>query len=170
LVRYASVDSALKALEMDEWKCGPVFIILADKTEIASIEFGLNGQHVVLSRKSNGVTFHTNHYVSDILAGLNPAKISASSTTRYERISDLLDSKLKLEIDDSKAFSKDPTLWRAGTTQTSVRTLSAWTVRHYSNGDSTLYLVMANPGSAEMFYEIPLEDAFSGRYEVTTVR
>lgn len=170
LSRYASVNQALKALDADEWKCGPEFIIMADKTEIASIEFGIDGQYSVVSRESNGVTFHTNHYISDTLAGLNPPKISASSTTRYTKIADLLQSKYALDMNDSKAFSKNPTLWRVGATPTSVRTLSAWTVRHYSDGHSTLFLTMANPGSAEMSYEIPLADAFAGKYDVSTVR
>ena len=148
LSRYDSVANALKALEAGEWSCGPEFIIMADKTDIASIEFGIGGQHAVVSRESNGSAFHTNHYTSASLAGLNPAKISASSTTRYAKISNLLDSKEMLDMDDSKIFSKDPTLWRAGATPTSVRTLSAWTVRHYRDGNSTLHLVMANPGKS----------------------
>ena len=170
LSRYASVNEALKALEADEWKCGPEFIIMADKTEIASIEFGVDGQHAVVSRESNGVVFHTNHYISDTLAGLNPTQISSSSMTRYAKISDLLESKDALDMDDCKAFTKDPTLWRAGATPKSVRTMSAWTVSHRSDGHSTLFLVMANPGSAEISYEIPLADAFSGKYDVTAVR
>jgi len=170
LSRYASVDEALKALEADEWKCGPEFIVMADKTEISSIEFGVDGQYSVVSRESNGVLFHTNHYLSDAMAGLNPEKISASSTTRYAKINGLLNSKHILDMDASKSFSKDPVLWRVGATPTSVRTLSAWTVRHYGDGNSTLYLVMANPGKLEMSYEINLADAFSGKYDVTTVR
>lgn len=170
LSRYESVDKALKALEANEWKCGPEFIIMADKTEIASIEFGLNGQYSVLSRVSNGITFHTNHYLSDDLSALNPEKISASSSKRYAKISEILDSKHALDMDDSISFSKNPVLWRVGSTPTSVRTLSAWTVRHYSDGHSTLHLIMANPEKPEISYEIPLADAFSGKYDVTTVK
>ncbi len=170
LSRYESVDKALKALESNEWKSGPQFILMADKTEIATIEFGLNGQHAVLSRMTNGVAFHTNHYLSDELSELNPAKISASSAKRYAKINELLDSKYVLDMDDSNSFSKNPILWRTGATTTSVRTLAAWTVRHYSDGNSTLHLIMANPGKPEMSYDIPLSDAFSGKYDVTTVR
>jgi hypothetical protein len=143
---------------------------MADKIEIAIIEFGLNGQHAVLSRKSNGVEFHTNHYLSDDLIALNPEKISASSLNRYAKINQMLDSKPDINMDDSISFSKNPVLWRVGSTPTSVRTLSAWTVRHYSGGTSILHLIMANPGMPEMSYEIPLADAFSGKYDVTTVR
>lgn len=170
LSRYENVDKALKALEADKWKCGPEFIILADKAEIACIEFGPDGQYTVLSRKSNDVLFHTNHYLSDELTGFNPEKINASSLKRYAKISDLLDSKYTLDVETSASFSKDPILWRTGATPTSVRTLSAWTVRHYSDGHSTLHLIMANPGKPEMSYEIPLADAFSGKYDVTAVR
>ncbi len=170
LSRYESVDKALKALEADKWKSGPQSIILADKTEIASIEFGLDGQHAVIARKSNGVAFHTNHYLSDELIGLNPATISASSLKRYEKINGLLNSTYTLDMDASISFSKDPVIWRAGSTPTSVRTLSAWTVRHYSDGRSTLHLIMANPGMPETSYEITLVDAFSGKYDVTAVR
>ena len=170
LSRYESVANALKALEAGEWKCGPEFLIMADKAEIASIEFGMGGQHAVIERKSNGVVFHTNHYLSDDLIELNPEKISVSSLKRYAKINELLNSKDILDMDDSDSFSKNPVLWRLGATPTSVRTLSAWTVRHYSNGNSTLHLIMANPGNQEASYEIPLADAFSGKYDVTTVR
>jgi len=57
LSRYESVDKALKALEADKWKSGPQFILMADKSEIASIEFGQNGQYAVISRNSNCVAF-----------------------------------------------------------------------------------------------------------------
>jgi dipeptidase len=170
LSRYDSVDMALKALESGKWKCGPEFIIMADKTEIASIEFGPDGQYAVISRKSNGVAFHTNHYRSDELTGLNPEKINASSVKRYAKINDLLESNYTLDVETAHSFSKDPVLWRTGTTPTSVRTLSAWTIRHYSDGRSTLHLIMANPGKPEMSYEITLADAFSGKYDVTSVR
>lgn len=170
LSRYESVDKALKALEADKWKCGPEFIIMADKTEFASIEFGPDGQYAVISRTSNGVAFHTNHYLSDELTGLNPEKINASSVKRYAKINDLLESKYTLDVETSHSFSKDPVLWRTGATPTSVRTLSAWTIRHYGDGHSTLHLIMANPGKPEMSYEIPLADAFSGKYDVTAVR
>jgi hypothetical protein len=170
LSRYESVDKALKALEDDKWKSGPQFILMADRIEIAIIEFGLNGQHVLLSRKSNGVEFHTNHYLSDDLIALNPEKISASSLNRYAKINQMLDSKPEIDMDDSISFSKNPVLWRVGSTPTSVRTLSAWTVRHYSDGASTLHLIMANPGMSETSYEIPLADAFSGKYDLPAVK
>ena len=170
LSRYENVDKALKALEAGEWTCGPEFIIMADKNEIAGIEFGINGQYVVLSKKSNGVLFHTNHYTDGELVGLNPATINKSSAARYERISGLLESKYVLDTDDSKAFSKDSMLWRTGASPASVRTLSAWTVRHYSDGHSVLYLVMANPDKPESIYETSLADAFSGKYDVIKVR
>ena len=170
LSRYASVDKALKALAANEWDCGPEFLIMADKNEIATIEFGMNGQYAVLSRESSGALFHTNHYVSATLAELNPNPINASSAKRYDRISGLLDSKYSLDVADTKAFSKDSTLWRMGTSPTSVRTLSAWTVRHYNDGHSMLYLTMANPGVAESSYEISLADAFSGKFDVTMVK
>ena len=170
LSRYESVDKALKALEAAEWKCGPEFIIMADKTEIASIEFGMDGQHAVIARQSNGVVFHTNHYLSDELIGLNPEKINVSSLKRYAKINELLNSQDILDMDDSDSFSKDPVLWRLGATPTSVRTLSAWTVRHYSDGASTLHLIMANPGNQERSYEISLAEVFSGKFDVATVR
>jgi len=170
LSRYESVDVALKALEADKWKSGPQFIIMADKSEIATIEFGLNGQHAVLSRLTNGRMFHTNHYLSDDLSDLNPEKISASSLKRYSKINEMLNSKDVLDMNDSISFSKNPVLWRVGSTPTSVRTLSAWTVRHYSDGHSTLHLIMSNPGMPETSYEIQLVDAFSGKYDVTSVR
>lgn len=115
LSRYSSVDKALKALESNEWSCGPEFIIMADKKEIASIEFGMNGRYSLLSRESKGVLFHTNHYISTALSDLNPTTINASSAKRYDRISGLLESRYTLDINDAKTFSKDPTLWRTGT-------------------------------------------------------
>ena len=170
LSRYGSVDQALQALDAAKWKSGPQFIIMADKTEIASIEVGMEGQYVVLSRSSNDVLFHTNHYVSETLAGFNPAKIGKSSMTRYERISGLLESKQVLDLDDTRSFSKDSTLWRKGATPTSVRTLSAWTVQHRADGHSVLVLTMANPWRMETNYEIPLADAFSGKFDVSVVQ
>ena len=170
LSRYESVDQALQALDDAKWKSGPQFIIMADKTEIASIEVGMEGQYVILSRSSNDVLFHTNHYVSETLAAFNSAKISKSSTTRYERISKLLESKQVLGLDDTRSFSKDSTLWRKGATPTSVRTLSAWTVQHRADGYSVLMLTMANPGRMETNYEIPLTDAFAGKFDVAAVQ
>ncbi|MHC1759168.1 MAG: carcinine hydrolase/isopenicillin-N N-acyltransferase family protein [Negativicutes bacterium] len=170
LSRYGSVDQALQALDAAKWKSGPQFIIMADKTEIASIEVGMEGQYVILSRSSNDVLFHTNHYVSETLAGFNQAKIGKSSMTRYERISKLLESKPVLDLDDTRSFSKDSTLWRKGATPTSVRTLSAWTIQHRADGHSVLVLTMANPGRMETNYEIPLADAFAGKFDVSVVQ
>lgn len=170
LSRYGAVDQALKALAAGEWKCGPEFILVADPNEVASIEFGPEGQYALLSRESNGSVYHTNHYISETLAGLNPDPINKSSSLRYQRIAHLMQQTPVLSTDTSQAFSKDPALWRKGASPTAARTLAGWTIRQTTSGGALLYLTLANPDREEKSYEIPLADAFAGKYDLTNVR
>lgn len=169
LSRYKSVAAAVQALESNEWKSGPQFIMMADKTEIVSLEFTLQGNYSVLERKQTGRLFHTNHYLSDDFFEFNPQPIRKSSVDRLLRINELLTDGTTFTTDTSLLHSKDPVLWRKGGSPTATRTLSAWTVRHYTDGSSVLYLTMANPGKPEKSYIIPLQEAFSGEYDLSRV-
>lgn len=168
LSRYDSVQSAINALQAGSWTCGPESLILADGKEIACIEFGFNGTYNIVSRTSSGITFHTNHYVSDKFTWLNPEKYS-NSQNRYNRIKGFLESKKKLDVEDFKQYSVDPMLWRVGATATSACTLSSWIIKQLPNGTGTLYLRMANPGKPIKEYEFALKDLFDGKVDLSHV-
>ena len=169
LSRYASVAAALAALEANEWRSGPQFIMMADKNEIVSLEFMLQGDYTILERTQNGRLVHTNHYLSDDFLKYNPTPIAKSSQNRWQRIQELLAEDQALNTEVSLQYSKDPVLWRKGQSPTATRTLSTWTVRHSADGTSVLFLTMANPGKPEKSYTIPLQKVFAGEYDLSQV-
>ncbi len=169
LSRYASVADAVAALEANEWKSGPQFLMMADKNEIVSIEFTLQGEYSILERKQNGRLVHTNHYLGNEFLQFNPEPIPKSSMERWLRINELVADGTSLNTDISLRYSKDPVLWRQGRSPTATRTLSAWTVRHQADGNSLLFLTMANPGKQEKSYTISLLSVFSGEYDLSQV-
>lgn len=168
LSRYDSVDTAIRALEAGKWVCGPEYLMLSDGKEIASIEFGLNGSYDVVSRTGAGITFHTNHYLSQKLIALNPSKFS-NSQNRYNKIKGFLESKNTFDAADFREYSLDITLWREGASPTSARTLSSFIVRQEPNGTGVLYLRMSNPGKPITNYEFALKDLFSGKVELSHI-
>lgn len=65
LERYATVEEAVQHPELFQ---GVRFVMLADRSEVAWIEGGLDGE-VRIERRQNGVLAHTNHYlIADLAA------------------------------------------------------------------------------------------------------
>ncbi|WP_291331590.1 C45 family peptidase [Desulfovibrio sp.] len=169
LASYASVQEALAALKAGAWVTNPQFMVLADAKEIACVEFGPGGQYAVVAQQGSGVVFHTNHYVSPQLEPLNPHKLS-TSLDRYNKISSLLQAGAPFDVQKFQAFSTDPTLWRAGATPSTTRTLSSWIIRQMPDGSGTLYLRMANPDHPVKEYRFALKDLFEGKVDLSLVQ
>lgn len=169
LANYATVDQAVKALHKGDWAAGPENILLADGHEIVDIEFGLNGSFNINTRTSSGQAFQTNHYLSEKLKYLNPEKLG-SSKSRYDRIRELLESKMAASVEDTKTFSNDPTLWRQGNGKAdSVRTMSSWIVSRVPDGTTRLYVKMANPNKPVKEYEFNTQEIFDGKIDLSEV-
>lgn len=168
LARYDSVASAIEALEAGKWACGPEFLLLSDSKEIVCIEFGTNGSYDIISRTSSGSVYHTNHYLSQSFITLNPEKF-ANSQSRYNKIKGFLEKKEKYDVADFQQYSGDPVLWRAGATPTATRTVSSWIIRQSPEGVAVLYLKMSNPGKPVKEYELPLEDVFAGKVDLSLI-
>lgn len=169
LATYASVKEAVAALRAGVWVTNPQFMVLADGKEMACVEFGPDGQYAVVGQQGSGVLFHTNHYVSPLLEPLNPHKLS-SSLERYNKISSLLQVGGPFDVQKFQSFSADPTLWRAGATPSSTRTLSSWIIRQMPDGSGMLYLRMANPDHPVKEYSFALKDLFDGKVDLSLIQ
>jgi hypothetical protein len=157
-----SVDSALKKERMF---VGPRNIMLADKTKIAVIEIGLNGEYSV-AVKQNGVLTQTNHYLDKKLLKFNE-KTGDSSRRRQQRIAALLCNHAKpYSMDDFIAFSQDRndgpdnSIWRTGSTPKKAVTLSVWIAYLPENGHPRLYVKLTNPKEEEKTSRLNFEDVF----------
>jgi len=157
-----SVDSALKKERMF---VGPRNIMLADKTKIAVIEIGLNGEYSV-AVKQNGVLTQTNHYLDEKLLKSNE-KTGESSRRRRQRIEELLRNHAKpYSLDDFIAFSEDRndgpdnSIRRTSSTPKKAVTLSVWIVYFPKNGHPQLYVRLANPKEEEKTSRLNLDDVF----------
>lgn len=94
LSKYSSIEEVAK--DLSKFK-GPRLLLLADKNEIAKIEFGLNGEYHI-ERKTSGTLVMTNHYVA--LPAENLAKPTESSLSRH------LDATEILEKSTHRSFSE----------------------------------------------------------------
>lgn len=87
-----------------------MFLLIADREQIALIEMAPNGEYQVKSI-NQGSAYHTNHYVFSDYLNLNPLKSNAalsSSQIRYARIKELLSSHSSpLTIQDFIQFSQE---------------------------------------------------------------
>lgn len=139
----SSCDSVEEALKQKHLFINPQFFMLADKNEIAYVEVGLNGY--TINRKQNDTLGHTNHYLQSTE---NNKKISASSSTRYKRITELLNSKSKYTLKDFIKFSEDRnagkrnSIWREGVSEKESQTLAVFAVHITKNGTLDIYLKM----------------------------
>lgn len=168
LSSYDSVASALGALKAGKWACGPEFLVLADRKEVACVEFGVGGTYAITGETPSGSVYHTNHYLAPSFLALNQGS-QVNSRSRYGKIKGFLQDKDQYGLADFRAFSADPLLWRAGATPTATRTLSAWIVRQPENGPAVLYLKLANPGKPVREYEYTLEELFAGRVNLALI-
>lgn len=162
LAANQSVDSALKK---ENLFVGPRNIMLADKTKIAVIEIGLNGEYAVAVRQNAFLT-QTNHYLDAKLLKFNENR-GESSHVRRQRIETLLRGGARpYAMDDFVSFSRDRhdgpdnSIWRTGSTPKKQATLSAWIVYLPENGPPQLHVRLANPGEEERTYRLSLDDVF----------
>lgn len=159
LAACASVDEVLKNLELMR---RPVFYMVGDRKEIAIIEVAPDGNHAV-TRTDSGTLHHTNHYC-DIATPLVSRKPGASSSQRYARIAELLETrKGPFTVEDFVRFSEDRTagpdhsIWRTGSNAGSRRTLATWIVSVPLSGSPRLYLKIADPGESEQLCGLSVE-------------
>jgi len=130
LKNCASVEEALQCTDRFY---GPKFVMLADGKEIAQIEIGQNGQHIV-QRTSNSFLCHTNFYLEPPFNHLN-LQVGESSKTRYHRITQLLtETKQPFTLQKFYEFSQntsdglDNSLWRLGSDPRKSQTLASFIV------------------------------------------
>lgn len=147
---------------------GPQFLMAADKTKIVIVEIGPNNE-IIVRESSDGVIYHTNHYLDDNLLWANQS-IDISSQTRYDRIGELLNGQeTPFTLEDFISFSQDTndgednSIWSTGSTESSVRTLATWAVRIPPAGSPQLYIKLANPGEMEKVYRVTADEVFNNR-------
>ncbi len=148
----ASVDDAM-ALDRSRFR-GPLFLMLADKNKIAVVEIGLEGM-VAWRTQTNGVLYHTNHYLEPALQRFNRS-IGESSTARYARIADLLqNSPTPYTFSSLLAFTRDQdagpddSILRTGSTPTSTRTVAVFAVSQPKSGETEVYVRLLEEGKPE---------------------
>lgn len=130
LKNCASVEEALQCTDSFY---GPKFVMLADGKEIAQIEIGQNGQHII-QRTSDSFLCHTNFYLEPPFNHLN-LQVGESSKTRYLRITQLLtETKQPFTVQKFNEFSQDTSdgldnsLWRLGSDSRKSQTLASFIV------------------------------------------
>ena len=141
LERYATVEETVQHPELFQ---GVRFVMLADRSEVAWIEGGLNGE-VRIERRQNGVLAHTNHYLSTDLAAQNE-KYYESSHKRYDRVMELLQTQKQYTLADFIRIGEDQTagpvnsLWRTGDETSHTQTVAQMVVWLRPDGDFTVYV------------------------------
>lgn len=147
---------------------GPEFLMVADKTKIAYIEIGPQG-HISIKESTDGVLYHTNHYLDDNLLWANKS-IGSSSQTRFDRIGELLTGQeTPFTLEDFIGFSQDTnngednSIWRTGSSPQKTRTLATWAVKIPVYGSPQLYIKLANPGENQKLYKLKADDLFNGK-------
>ncbi|MEA5092028.1 hypothetical protein SDC9_12820 [bioreactor metagenome] len=165
----ASVDEAL-ALPKEFWH-EPVNFILADKDKVAYVEV-LPGGEKSVTVETNGVIYHTNHYVNEDSLWANK-KIGESSLTRYNRIKELMTEDKIFSLNDFIQFSEDRnagpnnSIYRVGTTPTSTQTLANFVVYIPKLGSPVLYIKYrqkpGDKGAEKVLYPIIVDDLFNNK-------
>ena len=143
LTLCASVDEVM-ALDPSRFR-GPLFLMLADREKIALVEIGLEGM-VAWRTQTNGVLYHTNHYLEPALQRFN-RKLGESSTARHARIAHLLQTSPKpYTFDSLLAFTRDhvagpdDSILRTGSTPTSPQTVAVFAVSLPASGEAEVYV------------------------------
>jgi hypothetical protein len=143
LTRFASVEEVKIAADQIFPHSRAVFLILADKKEVMTVEVGLEGRWASVA-VDQGVASHTNHYVASSLQDFN-ILFGKSSHIRLDRIDGLLALRLEanpfpLTAADFEAMSADVhdgpnnSLWRTGREWA----LASWILKIPDNGDPVL--------------------------------
>lgn len=145
LTTCSSVD---EALAMKDVFLGPQYLILADKSQVAYVEIGPEGNFAV-KQTTDGALFHTNHYVEESMQWANYLSPGASSAARYERISQLLDGVDKpysmqnfIDFSNDQSNGPDKSIWRSGSTDTITQTLGAMIIHFSQQGRIKIYVKM----------------------------
>jgi isopenicillin-N N-acyltransferase like protein len=131
----------------------PGFLMLADKDGIGAIEIGPKGKNAV-QRATNGVMYHTNHYLDSGLLQYNPLKLGASTIEREKHIKEFLASQGAYGLNDfirmsqSKEGGPNNSIWRDGRNPTATRTVASWIVWQPKEKSAEIYVRLANPGEA----------------------
>ena len=140
----------------------PQYLLLADKKKVAIIEIASNNR-ISIKQTSNGVLYHTNHYLDKDLLGFNK-KVTKSSDIRFKRIEQLLSGQNPpYTMDDFIKFSQDKndgpdnSIWRTGSKPSITRTMATWIVVQPVNGESILYVRLANPSMKEKVYKLSVK-------------
>ncbi|HWQ61155.1 MAG TPA: carcinine hydrolase/isopenicillin-N N-acyltransferase family protein, partial [Negativicutes bacterium] len=147
---------------------GPVFLMIADRQKVATIEIGPEGVFSATVRQ-DGTIYHTNHYIDESMLAYNLVS-SESSQTRFHRIAALLDSAPRpCDLDAFAAFARDQndgpdnSIFRKGSTPRKTRTLATWAVRIPESGSPELHIRILNPGEEERVIRVNSDDVFSGK-------
>ena len=165
MLRYcSSVDEAL-ALPAEVWQ-EPINFILADKSKIAYVEV-LPGGEKSVTVKTNGVIYHTNHYVNSDSSWANE-KIGASSLARYNRIEELMTEQKIFSLNDFIQFSEDRndgpnnSIYRIGTKETGTQTLANFIVFIPQKGSPVLYVKyrenVEDKGAEKLVYPVMVDN------------
>lgn len=163
LTKYSDIPSIVKN-ENIFIDSRPMFYLIADKDTIIQIEVAPEGKYSIKSEQ-NGVLFHTNHYIGEILLYAN-IKISKSSLTRYERINTLLKDSSKFIFDDFIKYSNDRnddpdnSIFRTGSKLKSQRTLATWIVELLKDKSPVVYIKLVNPEQKPKEFTFQINDDF----------
>lgn len=137
---------------------------MADKHEIALIEIGPTGEKRI-QRTSKGYLAHTNHYLENPEWNLRTPTLG--SVMRQERIEELLQtSKKPYRLKDLLKFTKDhigsanSSIFRAGDTERSTRTISTFGVEIPKNGNPKIFLEIWGTSGALIQKEYKSTDSF----------
>ncbi len=159
-------DSVDAVLQYKGLFTGAKNLMVADKTKIAVVEIGLKGKFSINVLHDN-IAYHTNHYIDQSMLPFNK-KISASSSTRYKRIEELLNSDKKpFELDDFIRLSNDRidgpdnSIYRTGKNKKSNKTIAVWIVYLSKDENSKIYIKINNPGEEEKIYSLKLIEIFN---------
>ena len=147
---------------------GPVFLMIADRQKVATIEIGPEGVFSATVRQ-DGAIYHTNHYIAESMLSYNYVA-GESSQTRFDRIAALLDGAPRpYDMDAFAAFARDRndgpdnSIFRKGSAPRKTRTLATWSVRIPEAGSPELFIRILNPGEDERVVRINADDVFSGK-------
>lgn len=165
LGRYATVAEALNHPDLFR---GPQVLMLADRHEVAWVEIGPEGR-VAIERRSNGVLYHTNHYLAPALADCN-LQVGKSSATRLERIAQLVeDAPAPVTFSTYLAFSRDAvagpgnSIFRTGRALGATRTVAVWGVSLPLVGSPLIDVRLLDAETPERSLRIVADDVFAGR-------
>ena len=161
---HGSVEAVLKNQNLFI-KSSPSFYMVADKDAIAMIEVAPHGK-ISVRTKTDGVLFHTNHYIDEDFLQLNK-NIGESSEKRLYRIQSMLEGHgSSFTIDDFVAFSEDTrdghdnSIWRTGSSPQKERTIATWIVYIPKKGAPEIFLKVANPGEEPWVMNTVLDHSF----------